>query len=150
VKITRLLTRTRLRFINAALDLAAWINWLCSEERRNPYRCPECGSTDIQMRAWIAPNRGSRYVEDIIYGGADDDWCQNCERNVRARPTDELLAEAEKWWRESAFAKMERVTGYRQSDFDPEDGCQAFIDACEKWWDGRAIEDKISIHFKNS
>jgi len=149
MKITRLLIRTRLRFIDATLDLAAWINWLGSEERHNPYRCPECGSTDIQMRAWIAPNRGSRYVEDIIDDGADDDWCRNCERTVRARPTDELLAETEKWWRGLEFATMERVTGCRQSDFDPEDGCQAFIDACGEWWMGKTTEEKISIHFKN-
>jgi hypothetical protein len=141
------LSRLKSRFIGSALNLAAWINLLGSEERRNPYRCPVCGSTEIHMRAWIAPNRGGRYVEDIIDDGADDDWCQNCEQAIHARPTDELLADAAKWWGGIDFREMERTTGYRQFDYDPEDGCQAFVDACNGWWSGKTAEEKIGIWF---
>ncbi|MBP3529485.1 MAG: hypothetical protein J6K02_12605 [Alistipes sp.] len=50
-----------------------------------------------------------------------------------------------RWWRQTDFPTMERITGLRQSDYDPEDGCQAFVDACEAWWSGQSEEDQIRI-----
>ena len=50
------------------------------------------------------------------------------------------------WWGEQGFREMERITGFRQSDFDPEDGYQDFVDACDNWWDSLAYSDKISIY----
>lgn len=52
----------------------------------------------------------------------------------------------EEWWGEQGFREMERITGFRQSDFDPEDGYQDFVDACDKWWDSLSYNDKISIY----
>ena len=40
---------------------------------------------------------------------------------------------------------MERITGFHQSDFDPEDGFQDFVDTCEEWWRKQSIEEKINI-----
>ncbi len=150
MKIKRLLARAKLGFFDSVLDMAAWINRLGSEERRNPYRCPLCGSTDIHILAWIAPNRGGRYVEDRIDADYDQDWCQRCGKYIGARPTGELLNEANEWWMGSEFIKMERITGHSQYDFDPEDGYQAFIDACNEWWNDKTIEEKIRIHLENS
>ena len=149
MKIKRLLTRARLGFVDSILDLAAWIDYLRSEERRNPYRCSVCGSTNIHTKAWIAPNRGSRFVEDIIDDGPKQDWCEECAKRTYARPTDIMLAEAEEWWGETDFRAMERITRYRQMDFDPEDGYQAFVDVCNKWWHAHTADEKISIHLEN-
>ena len=41
----------------------------------------------------------------------------------------------DQWWYSVDFATMEQVSGYRQLDFDPADGCQAFVDACDGFWD---------------
>ena len=147
MKTKRFFAGVKFRLINSVLDFAAWINWLGSEERRNPYRCPECGSTDIHTRAWIAPNKGSRFIEDIIDDGADDDWCRNCENIIRARPTDDLLTEANVWWGAMEFRDMERITGYRQYDFYPDDGYREFVDACTEWWESKPTEEQISIYF---
>lgn len=49
------------------------------------------------------------------------------------------------WWRQADFATMERITGLWQADYDPEDGCQAFTDACEAWWNGQSEEEQIRI-----
>ena len=49
------------------------------------------------------------------------------------------------WWRQADFATMERITGLRQSDYDPENGYQAFINACETWWNGQSEEEQIRI-----
>jgi hypothetical protein len=59
----------------------------------------------------------------------------------------ELLRDADEWWGKCDFQTMERITGYRQHDFDPEDGCQAFVDACNGWWNGKTAEEKIGIRF---
>ena len=40
---------------------------------------------------------------------------------------------------------MERITGLRQSDYDPGDGYQAFVDACEAWWNGQSEEEQIRL-----
>ena len=45
-----------------------------------------------------------------------------------------VLAEAKKWWGGTDFQQMEWVTGLRQYEFDPEDGYQEFVDACNDYW----------------
>ena len=50
-----------------------------------------------------------------------------------------------KWWYSADFVTMEAITGYRQLDFNPEDGYQAFIDACDKWWENLPEHEKIEI-----
>jgi len=49
------------------------------------------------------------------------------------------------WWGGTDFKEMERITGYRQLDFDPEDGYQAFVDACDKWWNEQTPDEKIAL-----
>jgi hypothetical protein len=41
---------------------------------------------------------------------------------------------------------MEHISGYRQADFDPQDGYQAFVDACDKWWSEQTTEEKIDFY----
>ena len=149
MKNKRLLTRAKLGIVDSILGLAAWINRLFSEQRHNPYRCSTCGSTDVLTRVWVMPNKGSRYVENCIDSAICDDWCNSCNQYARIRPTDVLLAKAEEWWGETDFRDMERVTGYYQLDFDPEDGYQAFVDTCNEWWDGETTDDKITIYLNN-
>lgn len=50
-----------------------------------------------------------------------------------------------RWWRQTDFAMMERITGLRQSDYAPEDGYQAFVDACEAWWNRQSEEEQIRL-----
>jgi hypothetical protein len=60
-----------------------------------------------------------------------------------ARITKNLLNE---WWGDQGFREMERITGFRQSDFSPEDGYQDFVDACDEWWDKLPYAEKVSIY----
>jgi hypothetical protein len=60
-----------------------------------------------------------------------------------------LLDEATEWWGETDFRQMERVTRYRQLDFDPEDGYQEFVDVCNGWWNEKTTDEKISTYLKN-
>jgi hypothetical protein len=58
------------------------------------------------------------------------------------------MQEINEWWGASDFREMERITGYRQSDFNPEDGYQAFVDACDKWWSENRDDEKIELYEK--
>ena len=52
----------------------------------------------------------------------------------------------DKWFKECDFATMEKITGYKQSDFSSDDGYQDFVDACEAWWDKLNTEDRKEIY----
>lgn len=57
-----------------------------------------------------------------------------------------LLRKAEKWWAVTDFPTMERITGYRQDDFNPEDGYEDFVIACSEWWGNFPAKEKIQIY----
>lgn len=58
----------------------------------------------------------------------------------------QLLRKANKWWTGTDFPTMERITGYRQDFFDPHDGYEDFIIACDEWWKDLPAKDKIRIY----
>jgi len=54
-----------------------------SKKQRWYYKCPKCGSTNVQMKGWTRPNKGCEFVDlcsDKIQ--ANDCWCDNCEEHV--------------------------------------------------------------------
>lgn len=55
-------------------------------------------------------------------------------------------AQLDEWWWEQGFREMERITGFRQGDFSPEDGYQDFVDACDEWWDKLNCKQKLSLY----
>ncbi len=111
------------------------------------WRCKKCGSTAVQEKAWVCTNTGE--VESIINGGRDDYYCPDCETHGYFIQENELLTKANEWWGETDFKGMERITCYRQLDFDPDEGWQAFVDACNGWWDGKITDEKITIYLNN-
>ena len=43
------------------------------------FRCKECGSTDIQILAWVNPN-----TNEIIDDNAEKEcWCEKCQEHQR-------------------------------------------------------------------
>lgn len=53
---------------------------------------------------------------------------------------------ADSWFQSLEFKEMERVTGFRQDDFSPDDGYQDFVDACEDWWHKQSKAQKQMIY----
>jgi hypothetical protein len=53
-----------------------------------------------------------------------------------------------KWWCNTDFTEMEKITGFRQLDFNPEDGYQDFVDVCDNWWEKSTSEFKLDIFYK--
>ena len=54
--------------------------------------------------------------------------------------------ELKEWWGKTDFREMEKVTRFMQIDFNPEDGYQDFVDACDNWWEGLSKEDKQDVY----
>jgi hypothetical protein len=52
----------------------------------------------------------------------------------------------DRWWYSADFQTMETVTGYRQIDFNPDEGYQAFVDACDGRWEALSRSDKIEFY----
>lgn len=142
----KLIHKLKWKFYQFYQRLFYWLKWRFSTERHNPYRCCDCGSTDVELKVWSKVNEGGRYAGDCEE--YEQNYCNNCEANVRIRPTTYMLAEAEQWWVKADFRTMERLTGYRQDDFGPEDGYQDFVDACNNCWDALSIEEKICLWIK--
>ncbi len=46
------------------------------------------------------------------------------------------------WYSEQDFKTLELLTNYKQYEFDPNDGYQDFIDACDKWWYSLSLDEK--------
>ena len=127
-----------------------WLEWRLSDERHDPYRCCYCGSTQVKLRAWLNPNRGNKYDTDCEDLQGDEDWCEVCDGYTHIRRTSYILHDMEVWWKSMDFESLEQITGYRQADFSPEDGSQAFVDACNEWWHKLSTDEKIDLWLKKN
>ena len=58
---------------------------------------------------------------------------------------DNPVCKADDWWDQLPFNTLEEITGYSETDFDPEDGSQAFVDACDEWWYEKTEEQRLQI-----
>ncbi len=112
----------------------------------DPWRCEECGSLSVQANVWIDSN-----TKAVMLGAQnrDEHHCADCNANTCQIRQSELMQNIDKWWHDRDFRQMERITGYRQNDFDSEDGYQALVDACDNLWNTLSTEEKISI-WKNN
>ena len=111
------------------------------------WRCRNCGSLAVQQRAWVNVNTND--IDSLIDGGRGDYYCETCEQHNYLVLESELMGTIADWWGQTEFKAMERITGYRQIDFSPEEGFQAFVDACHEWWNGKTNDEKISVYFEN-
>jgi hypothetical protein len=80
-----------------------------------------------------------------------EDWLeQEYFGNLMEDDWDEVQEEFEEWkydnWFNSLdFRTLEKITGLKESDFAPDDGSQAFVDACTIWWEEKDLEEKQNI-----
>lgn len=52
----------------------------------------------------------------------------------------------QEWWDSLPFKAMTRITGYEPTDFNPEEGYQDFVDACDDYWEHLTDEEKINLY----
>jgi hypothetical protein len=114
----------------------------------DPWRCEVCGSLEVQQQGWVDPTTG----KVVSYNDCDrgDYWCDHCcEHNYIVRES-ELMKDIEEWWQQTDFETMEIITGLQEDDYDPADGSQAFVDACEQKWNALGVEEKIHIWYEST
>lgn len=116
-----------------------------AELEREVLVCEDCGSTDVEIQAWINANT-DEFISDI---DDSDRWCDECESNVDFCTQKEFEERMESWWGNADFKAMEQITGYRQDDFSPEDGYQEFVDACNDWWKKKNYEARREVYNAN-
>ena len=59
------------------------------------------------------------------------------------------LKKANEWYHQTDFVTLERISGLKEDDFDPADGSQDFVDACDLWWENLSDQEKVSIYEQN-
>lgn len=47
------------------------------------YKCSNCGSTNVEMKAWVNPNNDNSYVDTVSDGEAEDNYCSNCDGHYK-------------------------------------------------------------------
>lgn len=56
------------------------------------------------------------------------------------------LEKLNEWFNNLPFETMEDMFKIRQTDFQPDDGYQDFVDWCEDYWNSLPIEEKQSLY----
>ena len=108
-----------------------------------PYRCTNCGSTEVQRAAWVRPNRGHEYVDDV---GDDethenDCWCEECVEHHVIKPHREFMADIDYWFfNELQPDDPEVITGLCACDYP---SAEAYDAAVAAYWNALSDEQKI-------
>lgn len=109
---------------------------------RESFHCSECGSTNVQIQAWVDPNNNNSFVN------SDDEegWCDSCEQHFKIIPRSELMKDIEYWWEHLDNGEdREVITGLVTEDYDPANDYQAFDEACDEVWSAKTDDEKIEI-----
>lgn len=104
------------------------------------YRCCECGSTDVQIKAWVDPNNSNKYISETEDTG--DNWCDSCEQHPRVIPHTELMKDIDLWWEQCDGEDIEVITGLDDNDFESE---EEYDIACQACWNEKTNDQKIEI-----
>ena len=68
-------------------------------------RCPQCGSLNVQIKAWVKPNKDNECIEPISEE-EDDCWCDECQEHVEL----EYVPEG------TPFEKPEKLPSFKTGD----------------------------------
>ncbi len=124
--------------------LLAIVEWLTKNgfiKQEDPWRCEECGSLDVQQRAWVDINDG----ENINYDDCDrnDYYCHGCSRHNYLVQESDLMKTIEDWFAGHLQPDDDEViSGLKRDDFASD---EEYAAACKAQWDARDVESKIHV-----
>ena len=105
------------------------------------YRCDECGSTNVQIQAWVRPNQNHQSVSDCE--DREYSWCADCHFGVEVTAYNSVVEPADNWWNDEATGEdKEVVSGLNDSDFDSE---EKYNEACNAIWEQTSDEEKVAL-----
>lgn len=50
------------------------------------------------------------------------------------------------WWYQQDFNTIEKITGFKVTDFPLENGSDDFVEACDKFWENLTRGEKLSYY----
>ena len=116
---------------------------------QNPWRCTECGSSDVQELSWVDRNTGK--FKSIGSNEEKDRWCEYCEAHTLQVTESELMEDINYWWKQLDVDKTEIVTNIDSDSYsshkNPEKAHEKGID---RYWNNLSTEQKISIWKDNT
>ena len=112
--------------------------------------CEECGSIQVQQRAWIHPNCSTNGYVGEIGNDRDDNWCEECEEHNCFCTLYEFKKNMQEWWEELELTEMECITGFHQVNFSPKNDNQDFVATCNKWWREKDYDTQRNIWKKHN
>ena len=111
---------------------------------QNPWRCAECGSSDVQELSWVDRNTGK--FKSIGSNEEKDRWCEYCEAHTLQVTESELMEDINYWWKQLDGDTTEIVTNIDSDSYsshkNPEKAHEKGID---RYWNNLSTEQKISI-----
>lgn len=108
------------------------------DEDESELVCEECGSLNVQEKAWVAVNEDNAYVEGCSEDD-DDRYCEECQEHVDFCTRKEFEEEMDERWKNATNAQKENITHLRLSDFDTP---QVFVSACDNYWNNLSYNEK--------
>lgn len=87
--------------------------------------CETCGSDDVEVRAWVKPNKKNEYVEEI--GDCDDSYCVDCGE------TDRNLVDKDEWDKKNRCddCKERKLDDYEECTCDNCSNCSDKLSDCD-------------------
>lgn len=89
------------------------LNALADECDPQTLVCSECGSTAVQMRAWVDANT-EEFRSDCDSDDTDDYWCEECQAHNRLVLRSDFEKKMDEWAREHGIAWREDATYERK------------------------------------
>jgi DNA-directed RNA polymerase subunit RPC12/RpoP len=105
--------------------------------------CPHCGRE-------LRNSRTKGYAFECRYCGEDFYIIEVLRKKdlpqVKVLRKRETVPAYDRWWYSADFKTMESVSRYCQTDFEPDEGYQAFVDACDEWWEALSLSEKQEFY----
>lgn len=118
-------------------------NGIDGDNEHETLYCSECGSTDVQVMAWVNINEGNTF--DGYIGDNDDEEnnsCKACGLQPHLLTHTELMGQIQAWWEQTDTNTREKITGIHIARFDGGE-IPAYESACQAYWDGLSDHQKI-------
>lgn len=84
----------------------------------NTLVCHQCASSDILVKAWVAPNCNNGFVkyDNEIPDAAEGCWCNECQHYTKMSSLSSLKTELNEWWNSLAASIQEKISGIPQGN----------------------------------
>lgn len=129
--------------VEGLVKIVEWLtkNGFIVREKKNPWRCEECGSLNVEQKVWVDSNSDEPAAQDSC--DRNELWCSDCEEHTGQIQENVLLDIINDWFENHLEPDDPEVI----SGLDPDDYAtgEEYDAACLEFWSALTNEEKISI-----